>query len=90
MPKNPSIVARVVDEFVQQEIRRRTYILQRALDLARELCRAGDASGDLAKRRREVQRLDRLNRAIEKVLEEHDTESYAALQKTVAQASASP
>ncbi len=87
--KKPPTVGTVVDEFAEREISRRADILQRAVDLAKvRSSGVTDDTADLAKRRREVDRLGRLDRAIENVLQKHDAESYAALQRVVERAGA--
>lgn len=88
-PEKPPLVATVVDEFVEREIRRRADMLQRAVDLAKQLLKAVEhakEAGDFGKTRREAERLDRLDRAIDKAVKTHDAASYTALQAAIEKA----
>ncbi len=76
-----------VDPFIERTIARRSDTLRRAVELASKICNDGEhakRAGDLAKASREAKRLDRLDRAISKVLERHDAASYAALETAIA------
>ena len=75
-----------VDSFIEQTIARRSDILRRAIELVSKICNDAEhakRAGDLAKASREAKRLDRLDRAISKVLERHDAASYAALETAI-------